>query len=256
MCMWLAIVELVVWFHLPGNKGSCYAVNRGLHRRRNVRSCASASPTMSGKHPPLLWLLTFQDLVIFKHSTMLTDTGRNWRRQKNMGNINEEEEIKTDAVFPQRKDKLVTKIPDRNKKGCIYFGSEFGGISIYLSGTVWRNHSLLTGGCEDTILHILEDQLTRLLELRTGLWLTSGNQAIAKSSKIRVTSMEKQTWVCGEPFIFKLQQVATISVLSSTCRNVIFYIKFTCKSSFKINFLQHTLKPSYCDIHQRERLPK
>lgn len=53
-----------------------------------------------------------------------------------MGNINEEEEIKTDAVFPHRKDKLVTKIPDRNKKECIYFGSEFGGISIHLSGTV------------------------------------------------------------------------------------------------------------------------
>lgn len=195
---------------------------------------------MSGKHPPLPWLLAFQDLVIFKHSTMLADTGRNLKRQKNLGNINEEEEIKTDAVFPHRKDKLVNKIPDRNKKGCIYFGSEFGGISIHLSGTVRKNRSLFTGGCEDTILHILEDQLTRLLELGTGLWLTSVNQVIAKSSKIRVTSMEKQTWACGEPFIFKLQQVATISVLSSTCRNVIFHIKFTRKSSFEINFLQHT----------------
>lgn len=100
-----------------------------------------------------------------------------------MGNLNKEEEIKTDAVFPHRTDKLVTKIPDRNKKGCIYFGSEFGGISIHLSGTVRRNRSLLTGGCGDTIPHTLEDQLTRFLELRTGLWLTSVNQAIAKATQ-------------------------------------------------------------------------
>lgn len=124
---------------------------------------------MSGKHSPLPWMLTFQDLVIFKDSTMLADTGRNLKRQKNMGNLNEEEEIKTDAVFPHRTDKLVTKIPDRNKKGCIYFGLEFGGISIHLSGTVRRNCSLLRGGCGDTIPHTLEDQLTRLLELGTGL---------------------------------------------------------------------------------------
>lgn len=80
MCMWLAIVELAVWFHSPENKGSCHAVNKGLHRRRNVRSCASASLTMSGKHPPLPWMLTFQDLVIFKDSTMLADTG--WKLKK------------------------------------------------------------------------------------------------------------------------------------------------------------------------------
>lgn len=89
-----------------------------------------------------------------------------------MGNINEEEEIKTDAVFPHRKDKLVTKIPDRNKKGCIYFGSEFWGISIHLSGTAWRNRFLLRRGCGNAIVHNLEDQLTRLtrlLQLGTGL---------------------------------------------------------------------------------------